>query len=136
MENKYIVTIIFITILLIGFLIYHEKLFNIQTFITPIYTSQIPTRYCPECGKLGNFQCSRCSNCGFCITERGSGECVPGDSVGPYFRQDCAVWNYGQPQINTIFVQPVQQSWWSIPRYFRRFDRSDRKRRDRRLSRR
>lgn len=132
MENKYLLILIFVIILIIGILIYREKLFDVQTFITPIYSSFIPSRYCSECGKLSNFQCGRCSNCGFCVTEHRYGECVPGDVYGPYFRQDCVEWNYGQPQINTVFVQPIQTSWWNVPRYVRRFDRSDKKRRPRR----
>ena len=136
MENLYLLSIIFIVIALIGFLIYHEKFFDVQKFATQIYTSSIPTRYCQECGKLSSFQCNRCINCGFCVTEKGFGECVPGDSTGPYFRQDCSSWNYYQPQLNTIFIQPLQSSWWygdgsnwNVPRHVRKFDRSDRKRR-------
>ena len=132
MENKIIFSLILIIVLFIGFLFYYEKLFDVQTFITPIYSPLIPNRYCPECGKLSNFQCSRCSNCGFCVTDSGFSECVPGDSSGPYFRQDCAIWNYGQPQINTIFVQPIQSSWWHIPRHVKRFDRSEKRRTRRR----
>ena len=50
--------------------------------------------YCPSCGWRSRKSCSKCLNCGFCITAQGTGECVPGDSKGPYFRSDCAAWEY------------------------------------------
>lgn len=142
METKIWLVIIIIFVLFISYLIYSENLFGVQTFITPIYTSYVPTRYCPECGNLSAFQCGKCSNCGFCTTETGFSECVPGDSTGPYFRQDCSFWNYGQPQINTIYVQPVQSSWWptwwnvnnrnwDVPRHVKRYDRTSRTERKR-----
>lgn len=53
--------------------------------------------YCPSCGWNSRYECSGCSNCGYCITANGSGECTPGDSSGPYFRQDCVQWEYDSP---------------------------------------
>lgn len=55
------------------------------------------TTYCGRCGYNTRYRCSRCTNCGYCITGKGHGECVPGDHVGPYFRNDCASWEYGYP---------------------------------------
>ena len=54
-------------------------------------------RYCPSCGWRSRNSCSKCTNCGYCITASGYGECVPGDSSGPYFRSDCMYWEYGDP---------------------------------------
>jgi len=52
-------------------------------------------RYCPSCGDRSRHGCSKCTNCGYCITASGNGECAPGDSSGPYFRSDCMYWEYG-----------------------------------------
>jgi len=54
-------------------------------------------RYCPSCGWRSRYSCAKCTNCGYCITPSGYGECVPGDSSGPYFRSDCTYWEYGDP---------------------------------------
>ena len=54
-------------------------------------------RYCGDCGKLGRYRCSKCVDCGYCIDQFGRGECIPGDIKGPYFRKDCAFWEYTQP---------------------------------------
>jgi hypothetical protein len=51
--------------------------------------------YCPSCNWRNRRTCSKCLNCGFCLTAEGTGECVPGDSNGPYFRSDCVGWEYG-----------------------------------------
>jgi hypothetical protein len=65
-------------------------------------------RYCPSCGWRSRYSCSNCTNCGYCITASGFGECVPGDSSGPYFRDDCFLWQYGDPYYyNTSSVYPV-----------------------------
>lgn len=53
--------------------------------------------YCPSCGWRSRYSCSKCTNCGYCITASGYGECVPGDDSGPYFRNDCMYWEYGDP---------------------------------------
>lgn len=54
-------------------------------------------KYCSSCGWRSRSSCSKCTNCGYCITPDGTGECVPGDSSGPYFREDCLYWEYGDP---------------------------------------
>lgn len=54
-------------------------------------------KYCGSCGWRSRKSCSNCTNCGYCITPSGYGECVPGDSSGPYFREDCQYWEYGDP---------------------------------------
>ena len=53
-------------------------------------------RYCPSCEFRGRGSCSMCLNCGYCIKADGTGRCLPGDSNGPYFAEDCAYWTYGQ----------------------------------------
>lgn len=54
-------------------------------------------RYCSSCGYKSRRSCGKCINCGYCISSSGYGECVAGDSSGPYFRQDCVYWEYGDP---------------------------------------
>lgn len=56
-------------------------------------------KYCPSCGWRSRHSCSKCTNCGYCVTSTGYGECVPGDSYGPYFREDCQYWEYGDPYV-------------------------------------
>lgn len=40
-----------------------------------------------------NSYCN-CTRCGYCVSDKGNGECVPGDIRGPYFRDDCIYWEY------------------------------------------
>lgn len=57
------------------------------------------SRYCTQCGWKSRTTCSDCNNCGYCIDYDGNGKCEPGDSRGPYFREDCVVWEY-KPFVN------------------------------------
>ena len=54
-------------------------------------------RYCGNCGYNSRSECANCVDCGYCISKYGYGECLPGDSRGPYFRDDCAHWEYNSP---------------------------------------
>lgn len=49
-------------------------------------------KYCPSTGWRSRYSCAKCTNAGYCISSSGIGECVPGDSSGPYFREDCQYW--------------------------------------------
>lgn len=60
-------------------------------------------KYCPSCGTKSRKSCSKCLNCGFCVTSDGHGECVPGDSNGPYFRDDCMYWEYGYNYADSFY---------------------------------
>jgi len=53
-----------------------------------------PRSWCRSCGYRSRATCGNCQNCGYCINRQGYGECVPGDNDGPYFRQDCAYYEY------------------------------------------
>ena len=53
--------------------------------------------YCGNCGHNNYYNCMNCVDCGFCVNEYGSGECLPGDRRGPYFRDDCIHWHYNRP---------------------------------------
>jgi hypothetical protein len=66
-----------------------------QAYLIPT----IPSFYCSNCGWMNRRKCADCANCGFCFNSRGVGECVSGDNKGPYFRKDCAVWEYAPPTI-------------------------------------
>jgi hypothetical protein len=52
-------------------------------------------RYCPTCGWRSRASCSKCLNCGWSINAAGQGQCVPGDSSGPYYTDDTMYWEYG-----------------------------------------
>lgn len=67
--------------------------------------------YCTNCGNNDRISCGNCQNCGFCSTDTGHGECVKGDETGPYFRLDCANWEYGTSIIN----------YWQYPHYYNRY---------------
>lgn len=63
--------------------------YSYSNYYYPFYS-----KYCSSCGWKSRYSCSNCINCGYCITPYGYGECVPGDSKGPYFREDCLAWEY------------------------------------------
>ena len=72
-------------------------------------------KYCPECGYKSRKRCGKCSNCGVCTTRRGQSSCIPGGPKGPYFRDDCAIWEYGQT------VDPYHHGYYYYPRYYARY---------------
>lgn len=82
-------------------------------------------KYCPSCGWRSRYSCSKCTNCGWCVNASGYGECVPGDSSGPYFREDCTYWEYGSPYYNSN-VFPVITSRSIYPYYRYRLRRPSR----------
>ncbi len=76
-------------------------------------------RYCPSVGWRSRYSCAKCVNAGYCITPNGTGECVPGDSSGPYFRRDCQYWEYGDPYYYIPFNILPTVSVRSIYPYYR-----------------
>lgn len=58
-----------------------------------------PQQYCSSCGYLGRGECNNCVNCGYSINASGYGQCIPGDSNGPYFSLDTMIWEYNRPYI-------------------------------------
>jgi len=76
-------------------------------------------KYCPSCGWRSRYNCSKCTNCGYCVTASGYGECVPGDSSGPYFRSDCMYWEYGDAYDFYPYshVFPVIKTYDNYPYY-------------------
>jgi hypothetical protein len=49
---------------------------------------------CKKCSYLRKEECDSCLNCGWCIDGSGNGKCVPGDSKGPHFNNDCQIWRH------------------------------------------
>ena len=76
-------------------------------------------KYCPSCGWRSRYSCAKCTNCGYCINKSGYGECVPGDSSGPYFRRDCVYWEYGDPYYYYPYshIYPVVKTSSAYPYY-------------------
>lgn len=83
-----------------------NKFYNSNDTVEPFYTNYgYYKRYCSNCGHRSRASCSKCTTCGFCLSygryADGShgliGECTTGDASGPYFRADCAYWEYGDP---------------------------------------
>ena len=82
-------------------------------------------KYCSDCHHRSLYACGKCTNCGNCQDVNGYSECVPGDSSGPYFREDCVRWNYGSnqyyapyshafPMIQTKSIFPYNR--WNVKR--------------------
>ena len=63
--------------------------------------------YCSNCGYKSKYKCANCVNCGYCITPNGYGECVPGDSNGPYFRNDCVYYSFGRNYYPYSNIYPI-----------------------------
>ena len=52
--------------------------------------------YCRKCGRdkwMSQHDCYNCVNCGWCITQDGTGECSLGRPNGPLFKE-CRSWFY------------------------------------------
>lgn len=77
-------------------------------------------KYCPSCGWRSRYSCAKCTNCGYCIDKNGYGQCVPGDSSGPYFHGDkCSYWEFGSPNYQYPFsnVYPTVKIRSQYPYY-------------------
>lgn len=81
----------------------------VTLFYTNNKTAETFAQYCKNCGYKSRRKCSDCVNCGYCVTFSGYGECVPGDERGPYFRRDCAVWEYYNP---SLFYNPYYYNYY------------------------
>jgi hypothetical protein len=68
-----------------------------------IFYYNYPT-FCKTCGELSRSKCNNCVNCGYCVSPRGNGECVAGDEYGPYFREDCAYYEYQRPNKKVLYM--------------------------------
>ena len=79
-----ILIVIIIILILINYYLINRKKENFD------YSSD-----CANCKNKGYHQCRNCVNCGVCTTATGEMYCVNGDISGPYNRQDCLKWEYG-----------------------------------------
>ncbi len=107
-------TLVLILILIVGFIFLSAPLkcagIAPEAFSSSYDHYGFYKRYCPSCSWRSKSSCSNCTNCGYCITPSGFGECVPGDSNGPYFKDNCMYWNYGDSNYsytNLSSVYPV-----------------------------
>jgi hypothetical protein len=121
MDLDFNVKIVLGIIFLLVVYVIMNKYFGIENFYT--YNSYYK-HHCPSCGWRNRKTCSSCLNCGFCTTAEGVGECVAGNSSGPFFRNDCAVWEYGDayqyyPYANLYPVTKVK----SVNPYFQKEDK-------------
>jgi len=82
-------------------------------------------KYCSSCGYKSRRGCAKCVNCGICVTPNGYSECLPGDSSGPYFRNDCSFWNFGRSYYPYNHIEPVIRRYSKHPR--RRYRRRPRR---------
>ena len=68
-------------------------------------------KYCPSCGHRGKRSCGKCTNCILAYTANGHSECIPGNSQGPFFRDDILYYEYGDAETyyNGANVYPIVQ---------------------------
>lgn len=126
--NKYAPILIGILILAVLFIslptkcipFFGKKDENVEGFY-PYYDAY--KRYCGSCTGRTRRSCGKCLNCGWCMNSKGVGTCVAGDSHGPFFRDDCMYWEYGNPYYHypNDHIFPIFQVRSSYPRWrFRR----------------
>jgi hypothetical protein len=94
-ENK--CAVIFLALSALAWLVLYN---NKESFY--LFPTKRPYRYCKDCGYKNRSSCSDCTNCGYCISSSGYGECTPGDQNGPYFRKDCMTWKYREPRYGAV----------------------------------
>lgn len=80
-------------------------------------SSSFGSLYCSNCSHRNRKKCAACNNCGYCINSNGNGECIVGDINGPYFRQDCKIWEKGNPILTPLYIEQ-KNSYWS-PSFWR-----------------
>jgi hypothetical protein len=57
-----------------------------------------------DCYSLSKDKCMGYSNCGLCQNkESGNWKCLPGDEQGPFFKEGCNKWGYGDCYDGRIF---------------------------------
>jgi len=59
-----------------------------------------------DCYKLNQRDCMKYANCGLCL-KNGRKECVPGDTQGPFFKEDCEGWMHTDYYDRHIFNEKV-----------------------------
>jgi len=106
MDNYSYSEIAFYLLIVLIFVVSFYNYFTDPEGFTENYIVYSYPKYCSACGELNRPQCNNCTNCGYCVTPNGNGECVPGDSNGPYFREDCVAYEYNAPDYTVNRVYP------------------------------
>lgn len=123
-KNIIIIIIIVIVILSLCILSYFHGYKNNENNTVEKFIVYSYPKYCSDCSNLSKYACTNCNNCGYCITLDGNGECVQGDSDGPYFRDDCVVYTYKDQNYKANIVYPYvflslsQYPYWSRDGYY------------------
>jgi hypothetical protein len=55
-----------------------------------------------DCYKLNEKDCLKYSNCGLCLSD-GKAQCIPGDDVGPLFKEGCERWVHANYKDRSLF---------------------------------
>lgn len=119
---KYVV--IFLVVLVIIGLIYSARMDDYdENFIVRSYPYP---KYCTNCGGLSRSNCGKCMDCGYIYTADNRGECVPGDSNGPYFRDDYVAYRYQDADYSIDSVYPYSYigdyPYWYRDGYYGYYD--------------
>jgi len=99
--NKIIICVLILIIIM--FFLQNKEYFN--------------TKGCTSCSYKSNEECANCSNCGICIYEDKTSKCVSGDINGPYFIDNCAMWNYNNMDTDPYYVSYYPDGYYTIPNY-------------------
>ena len=108
MCNKYIIALVVLIAIAIVF-IKRGQTEHFETGWNPLWVGQ----KAKDCYSLGPNDCLDFENCGICRT--GSTlQCVPGDTNGPYFKENCNQWMHTNFYDRHIFgekVTTITPSW-------------------------
>lgn len=58
------------------------------------FTDTSKLSFCQNCRTLDAKSCADCPNCGICTDPFGNKTCEQGDEIGPYFKDNCAEWDF------------------------------------------
>ena len=84
---------------IIGFIIW--VVIVVVIILLSVWISNAPTS--EGFAMFNNADCANCVDCGYCLNSNGTIDCVPGNNVGPYFRQDCVSYQYKNPNTVVLF---------------------------------
>jgi len=65
-------------------------------------------RTATDCYTLDKRNCLKYSNCGICMKD-GIKQCIPGDNYGPYFTENCNLWEYNNYYNRYIFGDRINR---------------------------
>lgn len=78
----------------------------------------------PDCYSLNLRGCNKYSNCGVCIKDDGTQQCVPGDEFGALFKEGCKWWQYtdyydSHPYRVNSFHKENKRNYYDNEKYYR-----------------